>query len=758
MSLFVLAETPAGYGLFKAADKKLFKNEDLAAEMGKPEKLVEMLKLKKFVKFDSAAMALEESAALKDGKVPELLSSLLEDLKSEKKASLAVADLKLGTAISQLPQFNITPISGSNTMELFRGVREHLSSLIPGLLTENVDRMALGLSHSMSRHKLKFSADKVDSMIIQAVKLLDDLDKELNVYAMRTKEWYGWHFPEMAKILNDNLAYSRVILKAGMRTNVTDTDLSEILPEEVEAAIKAAAEISMGTEITDEDLDNIKLLADQVVVYSTYRTQLSSYLESRMRAIAPNLTALIGYLVGARLIAHAGSLINLAKAPGSTIQILGAEKALFRALKTKHDTPKYGLIYHSSLIGQATGRNKGKIARMLSAKAALGVRVDALGELDDEDDDEERAILGLSNRIKLENQLRKMEGKPLLPKGTNVTPSGDIVGAGQFNLKETRKYNVDADGVDGDDEEANGTTSAKKLKKAKKLIEEVEEDEEMKDAESEDEEDSDDEASTPAKPKKLSEADFERLAEEAGLSVKKFKRKFERGDVELNSDGTPKVFSKKELKKLRKAEEKSTPSKAAPVKEAATPASEGKKKKRKHDDDDEEVAEVEAKKEKKQKKKKRHSTDANQTPEPATDASPLLTARKTASSSTGPSTSSSAKASATSTSRRAHQRLTTAPCSSRDQPKPQVAWIDCPWITDEDDGSKYQSERLKPFMGEDFASQIPLINDTILKRRLSNGIDIRYRDAFLIDGSKPTKSIAAIIATMPGPSHDWRAP
>ncbi|KAI1019324.1 hypothetical protein LB503_009288 [Fusarium chuoi] len=591
MSLFVLAETPAGYGLFRATDKKMLKNEELAAELGRPEKVVEMLKLKKFVKFDSAATALEEAASLKEGKVPELLSQLLDDLKSEKKASLAVADMKLGTAISNMPSLNISPVSGSNTMDLFRGIRGGLPNLIPGLLEENFDRMALGLSHSMSRHKLKFSADKVDSMIIQAIKLLDDLDKELNVYAMRTKEWYGWHFPEMAKILNDNLAYARVILAVGMRTNIADSDLSEILPEEIETSIKAAAEISMGTEITDEDLDNIKLLADQVIVYSNYRTQLSSYLESRMRAIAPNLTALVGYLVGARLIAHAGSLISLAKSPGSTIQILGAEKALFRALKTKHDTPKYGLIYHSSLIGQATGRNKGKIARMLSAKAALGLRVDALGDAEDDADEEERAILGLSNRIKLENRLRKLEGKPLLPKGANVTPSGEIVGAGQFTLKETRRYNGDADGV-ADDEETTEATPAKKLKKAKKLIEEV--DEEMKDAE----DDSDDEVATPGKPKKLSEADYERLAEEAGISVKKFKRKYERGDVEMNADGTPKVISKKELKKLRKAEEKATPSKSQPAAEETDG-----KKKRKHDDSEDE----EPKKEKKQKKKKRHS-------------------------------------------------------------------------------------------------------------------------------------------------------
>ncbi|KAG9615176.1 Nop domain-containing protein, partial [Aureobasidium melanogenum] len=151
---------------------------------------------------------------------------------------------------------------------------------------------------------LKFSPDKVDTMIIQAIALLDDLDKELNTYAMRVKEWYGWHFPEMAKIINDNLAFARVILAMGVRTNAATTDLSDVLPEEIEGAVKAAAEVSMGTEITEEDLDNIQALAEQVVGFTEYRQQLSSYLTARMQAIAPNLTALVGELVGARLIAH----------------------------------------------------------------------------------------------------------------------------------------------------------------------------------------------------------------------------------------------------------------------------------------------------------------------------------------------------------------------------------------------------------------------------------------------------------------------
>ena len=308
--------------------------------------------------------------------------------------------------------------------------------------------MSLGLSHSLSRHKLKFSADKVDTMIVQAIALLDDLDKELNTYAMRVKEWYGWHFPEMQKIINDNMAYARVIITMGMRTSCATTDLSEILPEEIETALKSAAEVSMGTEIMDTDLAHIRALAEQVVSFAEYRLQLSSYLTARMNAIAPNLTVLVGELVGARLIAHAGSLVNLSKAPASTLQILGAEKALFRALKTKHDTPKYGLIYHASLIGQSTGKNKGKVARMLAAKTSLGVRYDALNEEKPEEASEGR--LGIEMRRKVEGRVRHLEGKPPLPREENYVP-GKTTGANKFDLKVgQKKFNTDADAVMGD--------------------------------------------------------------------------------------------------------------------------------------------------------------------------------------------------------------------------------------------------------------------------------------------------------------------
>ena len=249
-----------------------------------------------------------------------------------------------------------------------------------GLSEKDLKTGSVSLSHNFYRHKLKFSIDKVDIMVIQAVGLLDDLDKELNNYEMRLREWYGWHFPEAGNIISDNVTYAKLVQAIGMKTNVKNTDLSEILTEEDQQKIKEAAEISMGSEISKEDELNIKELCGQIIFLSEYRSSLSEYLRNRMMTIAPNLTIMVGELVAARLISHAGSLVSLAKMPGSTIQIFGAEKALFRALKTKHETPKYGLIYHASLVGQANAKLKGKISRSLASKCALCVRVDALGE------------------------------------------------------------------------------------------------------------------------------------------------------------------------------------------------------------------------------------------------------------------------------------------------------------------------------------------------------------------------------------------
>lgn len=394
--------------------------------------------------------------------------------------------------------------------------------------------MQLGLSHTLSRYKLKFSPDKVDTMIVQAIALLDDLDKELNTYAMRVKEWYGWHFPEMTRIVSDNLAYAKTVKVMGFRTSAAEADLGTVLPEELEEALKSAAEISMGTEISDDDLTNILALCDQVIDITAYRAQLYEYLKNRMLAIAPNLTTLVGELVGARLIAHAGSLMSLAKHPASTIQILGAEKALFRALKTKHDTPKYGLIYHASLIGQAGQKIKGKVARMVATKAAISVRVDALGDKDSSD-----ISVGLENRNKIESRLRQLEGRAVQ---SISTPGSRVKPAQQaFAFGNNAGYNEAMDSTLNGSPHTNG--SAKKTKKRKSPEEEEEEeedDEESEEVETKKKKKSKktDDEETPKKKKKHADGD-----ESAKKKSKKEKRKSEGGD----GDGEKKKKKKKKV-------------------------------------------------------------------------------------------------------------------------------------------------------------------------------------------------------------------
>lgn len=171
-------------------------------------------------------------------------------------------------------------------------------------------------------------------MVTQAIVLLDTLDKDINTFAMRVREWHSWHFPELMKIVNDNYLYAKVAKFVDDKSQLSEDkipDLTEIVGDEDKAKeFVEAAKASMGQDLSPVDLINVKMFAQRVMDLVEYRKNLYDYLVAKMHDIAPNLAALIGEVVGARLISHAGSLTNLAKCPSSTLQILGAEKALFR--------------------------------------------------------------------------------------------------------------------------------------------------------------------------------------------------------------------------------------------------------------------------------------------------------------------------------------------------------------------------------------------------------------------------------------------
>ncbi|NXK00264.1 NOP56 protein, partial [Corythaixoides concolor] len=301
----------------------------------------------------------------------------------KKKALLGVADAKIGAAI--LEELGFQCQTGGVVAEILRGIRLHFHALVKGLTAQSASKAQLGLGHSYSRAKVKFNVNRVDNMIIQSISLLDQLDKDINTFSMRVREWYGYHFPELIRIVSENYAYCQLAKFIGNRKELSEESLEgleEIVMDSAKAqAILEASRSSMGMDISPLDLINIESFSSRVISLSEYRKGLQEYLRSKMSQVAPSLSALIGEVVGARLISHAGSLTNLAKYPASTVQILGAEKALFRALKTRGNTPKYGLIFHSTFIGRAAAKNKGRISRYLANKCTIASRIDCFSEV-----------------------------------------------------------------------------------------------------------------------------------------------------------------------------------------------------------------------------------------------------------------------------------------------------------------------------------------------------------------------------------------
>jgi RNA processing factor Prp31 len=379
-----------GFALFRVKEF-----EEIGSFLPQVEKAsMDLIKFKSIVQmvafspFKSGPNALENTNSISEGILHQDLALFLESNlpKAKKKAKivLGVSDPKIGSAIQE--NTGVTCQHTEAVPEILRGIRLHAANLIEGLSSQTVGAAELSLGRSYSRAKVKFNVNRADNMIIQSISLIDQLDKDINTFSMRLREWYSYHYPELAKIVSDNYTYARVAKLMGNRKQARD---EEELIEQLESivmdsgkveAIVSASKSSMGMDISTIDLINIETFTSKVINLAEYRKQLMEYLQSRMGNIAPNLSTLIGETVGARLISHAGSLINLAKYPASTVQILGAEKALFRALKTRGNTPKYGLIFHSTFIGRAGAKNKGRISRFLANKCSIASRIDCFTE------------------------------------------------------------------------------------------------------------------------------------------------------------------------------------------------------------------------------------------------------------------------------------------------------------------------------------------------------------------------------------------
>jgi nucleolar protein 56 len=246
---------------------------------------------------------------------------------------------------------------------------------------QELDTWNRNVSMELSKLRIKGATGKRDLIVSQGIQTLDSLDQTVNLFMGRLREWYGVYFPEMDRLIEKHETYSRLVVNLGNRDNFTVENLeAENIPKERTELLAKAAESSMGADISDSDLTQVQKLAKDVLTFYELRKSMEEYVDRTMEEMAPNIRAVAGALLGARMISIAGSLQNLAMRPASTIQVLGAEKALFRSLKTGARPPKHGLIFQHTLLHDAKRWQRGKIARVIAGKLAIAARADAFGE------------------------------------------------------------------------------------------------------------------------------------------------------------------------------------------------------------------------------------------------------------------------------------------------------------------------------------------------------------------------------------------
>lgn len=252
-------------------------------------------------------------------------------------------------------------------------LRNNLDEILREIGFEKSGEEIIEYYEKLAINQIKKSSQEEDKLLIQAINSVDDIDESISKLVERIRDWYTIYFPEMDTVSN-NETYTKLIAQSESREDIIE-NFKDQFNEDID--------YSSGADITEEDLEMLKSFAESIYSLQKSRHELEDYIDSKMEAIAPNLRDLLGATLGAKLIAHIGSIKRLATYPASVIQIMGAEKAIFRHLKTGERPPKHGLIFQHPSVRGAKWWNRGKVARNLALKITLAVRKDVFsGEYD----------------------------------------------------------------------------------------------------------------------------------------------------------------------------------------------------------------------------------------------------------------------------------------------------------------------------------------------------------------------------------------
>lgn len=245
---------------------------------------------------------------------------------------------------------------------------------------DEYEQFVRDVSLALAKTAITEVTTKRDLYAIQTVRSIEDLDKILNLLAGRVREWYGLHFPELDRLVEKHDSYVRLVHSLGSRESFTFDALAKLgIPQDKATQISASAEKSSGAEMSGTDLEWLREVCGTVLELYGLREAAEKYTDKIMGEVAPNMTSVLGAVLSAKLISMAGGLENVAKMPSSTLQVLGAEKALFRTLKTGARPPKHGIIFQYAAIHQSPKWLRGKIARAVAGKLAIAARMDVYG-------------------------------------------------------------------------------------------------------------------------------------------------------------------------------------------------------------------------------------------------------------------------------------------------------------------------------------------------------------------------------------------
>ena len=321
----------------------------------------------------------EKIKQINSGEIIEEVKALIENLKARGYKIFVFEDAELARSVREELKVNSEV---KDQLSVGEDLRENLEEYAVKLgfleAPSEMHKLIHEVSMEMSRISIRKAAERRDFLIVQAVRALDDLDKMLNLFAGRIREWYGLHFPELNRLINNHETYVRLVRSLGKRESFSEKNLKKFdLPQRKIRQVLEAAQTSMGAELYDRDIEQIQMLCVQYLNLQDARRKIEKYLEEMMEEEAPNISTLTGPVLGARLIALAGGLENLAKMPSSTIQVLGAEKALFRSLRTGARPPKHGVLFQHALVHGSRRPLRGKISRVFAGKIAIAARTDA---------------------------------------------------------------------------------------------------------------------------------------------------------------------------------------------------------------------------------------------------------------------------------------------------------------------------------------------------------------------------------------------